>query len=79
MQLYCPLLLLWSCWSQAWSLVTGYGTTTLNIGVWMGFNLLLAVLQIQHTYWFVFIIKKVKVTFSVEVIGRRDTDLTEDD
>lgn len=42
------------------------------------FNSLVMVLEIQHTYWFVFILQKVKVTFSIRVIGRYDTDLTED-
>lgn len=36
------------------------------------------VLEIQHTYWFVFIVQKVQLKFSIRVIGRYDTDLTED-
>lgn len=44
----------------------------------VAFNSLLMVLEIQHTYWFVFIVQKVQLKFSIRVIGRYDTDLTED-
>lgn len=77
-QIYCPFWIMWSCCAESWSLVEKFGPNSFNVGTWLAFNVLLNVLQVQHTYWFVFIVAKVQLSVSISVIGRRDTDMSED-
>ena len=60
-QIWCPFWVMWSCMFESWTLVRTYGPNVTNVTVWGAFNALLWVLQLQHTYWFVFIVAKARL------------------
>jgi len=74
-QLYSPFAVCRSTLFEAWSLVRLYGPSPLHVGIWAAFNTLVLVLQLLHTYWFVFLLQKIKVklvvTISIKVVDRR--------
>lgn len=66
---YAPLVILPSVWNEAWGLVVRYGASDFHVGLWATFNALLAVLQLQHVYWWYFIAAKIHLTASITIVN----------
>ena len=69
-QVYCPYAVCRSTLLEAWSLVALHGPTPRHVGIWGAFNGLVMVLQILHTYWFIFLLQKIKRACACRVAPR---------
>ena len=64
-QLYCPFWFCASLLRDGWALVEQYGPTPRHIGIWAGFNCLVWSIVLLHTYWFFFLLQKIKGAFLI--------------
>lgn len=66
-QVYCPFFMIRSMLLDAWGLVAQFGPTPRHVAIYATFNALVIVLQILHSYWFFFLLQKIKLTVSISV------------
>ena len=69
-QLYCPFSFSTSMLRDGWGLVERYGPSTRHIGIWAAFNVLVWSLILLHSYWFFFLLQKIRVNVRVHVTIR---------
>lgn len=67
--IYAPMVVLPSVWDEAWGLVVRFGASDFHVGLWATFNALLAVLQLQHVYWWYYIAAKIHLTASITIVN----------
>jgi hypothetical protein len=81
-QLYCPFFFSASMLVDGWGLVEQYGPSTRHIAIWACFNVLVWSLILLHTYWFFFLLQKIRINVrihvTVKVVDRRPGVAVED-